>query len=199
MTEKTIETAFGPITLRKPTERETLTKMQKRANVETGKFPVDAVDDGDEEIIDCVTSPERGQLEEWLEDAPRLIEPLERAFDELAGGVENVQTGDRAQVPAELLTQHGKRLVVAQHAGKTYALTRVSRVEFKLIKRQKDYMAGVAQLGRNHLVYGTIDATAWPSLAAQLGTYILQMASKAVEGDVGKSASSSAATPPPKS
>lgn len=195
---KQIETAFGPVTMRKPTEKEVLAKMQKRLNVETGRYPIDALDDGDEEVLDCVTAPDRAQVEEWLEDAPRLIEPLEAAFDELAGGAENVVPADRGELPPEVLEKQ-RRVIAVRHGGQLLGLTRIGRVEFKLIKRNRDYMTGVAQLGRGHLVHGTIDATTWPSLAAQLGTHLLQLASKAVEGDVGKSPSSSAATPPPKS
>ena len=195
---KQIETAFGPVTMRKPTEKEVLAKMQKRLNVETGRYPIDALDDGDEEVLDCVTAPDRAQVEEWLEDAPRLIEPLEAAFDELAGGAENVVPADRGELPPEVLAKQ-RRVIAVRHGGQLLGLTRIGRVEFKLIKRNRDYMTGVAQLGRGHLVHGTIDATTWPSLAAQLGTHLLQLASKAVEGDVGKSPSSSAATPPPKS
>ncbi len=196
---KTIDTAFGPITLRRPTELQVLAKMQKRLNVETGKFPVDALDDGDEEILDCVTAPEREQLEEWLEDAPRLIELLEDAFDDLAGNGEQLQPAALSELPEEVRTRY-PRLVAVRHAGKLLGLTRVSRVEFKLIKRNRDYMAAVAQLGRGHLVHGgPIDSAEHPTLAAQLGTHLLTMAAKKVEGDVGKSPSSSAASPPPKS
>ncbi len=198
MIEKTVTTAFGAITLRRPTEREVLAKIQKRMNIETGKYPVDALDDGDEEVLDCVTAPDRAQVEEWLEDAPLLMKPLEDAFDELAGGGEAVLPADRGELPPEVLEKQ-RRVIAVRHGGQLLGLTRIGRVEFKLIKRNRDYMTGVAQLGRGHLVHGTIDATTWPSLAAQLGTHLLQLASKAVEGDVGKSPSSSAATPPPKS
>lgn len=196
---KTIDTAFGPITLRRPLEREVLAKMQKRLNVETGKFPVDASDDGDEEILDCVTAPEREQIEEWLDDAPLLIDLLERAFDELAGGDTTVQPAALSELPEEVRAKH-PRLVAVRHGGQLLGLTKVTRIEFKLIKRNKDYMAAVAQLGRGHLVHGgPVDSAEHPTLAAQLGTHLLQMASKKVEGDVGKSPSSSVSSPPPKS
>lgn len=195
---KIIDTAFGPITMRRPLEREVLAKMQKRLNVETGKFPVDALDDGDEEILACVTAPAREEVDEWLEDAPLLIDLLEHAFDELAGNAP-VQPAALSELPEEVRTRY-PRLVAVRHDGQLLGLTKVTRVEFKLIKRNKDYMTAVAQLGRGHLVHGgPIDAAAYPTLAAQLGTHLLQMASKKVEGDVGKSPSSSASSPPPKS
>lgn len=199
MTEKTIGTAFGDVTLRRPTEREVLAKMQKRLNVETGKYPVDALDDGDEEVLDCVTAPERAQVEEWLDEAPLLMDLLDKAFDELAGQAAEVQPAGRGELPAELQERHGARLVAVRHGGTLYGLTRLARVEFKLVKRNRDYMAAVAALGRGHLVHGTIDAAAWPSLAAQLGTHLLLLASKKVEADVGKSPSSSAKSQPPTS
>ena len=193
-------TNLGTFVVRRPSEAEAIALAQKRFNGKLGRYSVDALDDGDEEVQDCVVSPSRGELEELLEDAPGLADVLENAINELAGGAFEVLPGDQAALITEELRQkHGPRLVVATHAGESYVLRKLSRVELKLLERRQDQIKATAEAGRAHLVQGTIDPVRWPMLAAQLGTYLLQQTRAKVVVDQGKSSSSSAETPPPKS
>ena len=87
-TEKTITIEGGPsITIRRPTEEELIAYLDKKAIISTGeRVSNDAFQDGDGELLSCVTSPSRTEMEELLEDFPRLNVHLEGAIMALSGG-----------------------------------------------------------------------------------------------------------------
>lgn len=185
-----VKTRLGAFTVRRPTEAEALALAQKRLQVRQGQYPVDALDDGDEEILDCVVNPARDLVEAALDEAPRLAELLEKAVLELAGDPLDVlsdQLREAADDPAlaELRKQH-PRLVAVTYGDLRLAVTRIGRVEWKLFKRRTDTMKAMADLGRAHLAEGTIDSAAHPLLAAKLGAYLVKIAGGAVEAEAGK-------------
>lgn len=201
MTEerREVKTNIGAFVVRRPTETEALALAQKRFNKKIERYSVDATDDGDEEVLACVVSPDRAQLDELLEDAPGLADVLEGVVNELGGGALDVTKGDPGAITDELRAKHGPRLTAAAHDGATYVLKKLTRTELKLVERRKDQMAAMAQLGRGHLVQGTIDSARFPMLAAQLGTHLVQLTRVKVEVEQGKSASSSESGPAPTS
>lgn len=183
-----VKTRLGAFTVRRPTEAEALSLAQKRLQVRQGQYPVDALDDGDEEILDCVVDPARDLVEAALDEAPRLAELLEKAVLELAGDQLDVlpdQAKGEDPALAELRKQH-PRLVAVTYGDLRLAVTRIGRVEWKLFKRRTDTMKAMADLGRAHLVSGVIDPAQHPLLAAKLGAYLVKIAGGAVEAEAGK-------------
>lgn len=187
-----VKTRLGAFTVRRPTEAEALALAQKRLQVRQGQYPVDALDDGDEEILDCVVDPARDLVEAALDEAPRLAELLEKAVLELAGDQldvlpdqlrEGADPVDREL--ADLREKHG-RVAAVTYGDTKLLITKIGRVEWKLFKRRTDTMKAMADLGRAHLVSGVIDPAQHPLLAAKLGAYLVRLAGGAVEAEAGK-------------
>lgn len=72
--------------MRKPTYAEALSYLDKRALLQQGIRQKDIRDDGDYELLACVTSPGPVQMEELLEEFPYSNANLRQAFEEMAGG-----------------------------------------------------------------------------------------------------------------
>lgn len=184
--KKTIKTRLGVFTVRRPTEAEAIAQMQKRIDKLARRFSVDALDDGDEEVISWVLSPAREAVEEALNEAPKLAEALENAAAELAGHDIEVQPGDPILVTDELRQKHGKRLLAVTYDGKPYVLSKIGRVEYKLFERRQDHVKALAELGRGHTVLGTLDPATYPYQAIKLGQHLLKLAKGAVDVETGK-------------
>lgn len=84
----TLATSSGPvtITMRKPTPTEVLAYADKRSLLKQGIRPsADACDDGDYELLACVTSPSAKEMDELLNEYPFSNTLLRQAFDEMGG------------------------------------------------------------------------------------------------------------------
>lgn len=195
---KIIRLASGQsITVRKPTEAEALAFADKRQDAQDpDRAPQDACDDGDEELLACVTSPSREEVEEILEDFPLAIRHIADAVRELGGDALQMRE-DPSLVSEEMRTAHGKRLI-GLRVGEEVALVlrKVGRVEMKFLqrdctreKRSRPSFAQLAALAKEHVISGA-SAGIWekyPFLSANLGLILFLAASVRAESESGKS------------
>lgn len=182
------------IVVRRPSEEEMQRYLQKRLQLGLGKKPVDRWDDGGEELLACVESPEREEMEALLDAWPGLEQELKRAFQETAGDLLEVEVP--AQTPQEWLEQvpqelraKDPRLVVVQHDSVVLALRRLGRLEHKLWEQDtllEQRIATLAVMGREHVVWGTPSWAMYPALAVKLGNVLLDAARAKLKGAQGK-------------
>ena len=202
--EKTLILEDGPsLVIRKPTEAEVTAYLDKRQIVEEGERPSgDATDDGDRELIACVTAPDQAGVLSLLEDYPLLNRDIRRAFMDLAGDGVTLRRDDSLITEAHRVA--GSRLVAfavtePATAPVTVVMTKLSRFEVKALEhevrqagRKSPIPSAMAKLARAHVVALATEASAArelldrvPLLAPNLGMQLFLAARaklKAAEG-----------------
>jgi len=185
-TQKTITLdTSGPvtITMRKPTPAEVLAYMDKRSLLKQGIRPsADACDDGDYELLACVTSPSATQMEALLDEYPYSNGVLRQAFEEMSGdGIlcerdDSLATDEHRKAGAIIAFGYGEeaeRVIVdgkvqMDESGtpklrvkdpQVLVLTKLSRYEAKALDmvvvetgRKSPLPSEVADLARRHVV-----------------------------------------------
>lgn len=200
---KTIILSGLAITLRQPGQDEVLRFLDKRAaSQDPDNTRGDFLDDGDEELLGCVTSPDRARMDAFVEDRPLATAKIAEAFRELAGA--GLQLDEAPElVTEELRTAHartdGSCPLVGFKAGELrLVLRRLSRMETKLLQRETaaagrkvPSAAQLAEAGRQHLVQPAGEAAAvlwgrYPLLAYSLGLLLADLATAKLDSSAGK-------------
>lgn len=181
----TLDTSGGPvtITMRKPTSTEVLAYMDKRSLIKQGIRPsADACDDGDYELIACVTSPSAKEMDELLNEYPFSNSLLRQAFEQMAGGElycernDDLATEEHKKAGAVVAFGYGEEVERVVVDGKVQmdesgtpklrvkdpqvlVLTKLSRYEAKALDmvvaeagRKSPLPSEVADLARKHVV-----------------------------------------------
>lgn len=194
---RTITLASGQqITLRVPTEAEAIRLSDQRATAAIpGDRLVDKTDDGDEEVLACIVTPDQATVIELLEEYPRLPRRLEQCLREM-GGEDLPVIEQPERVTAELRAEHGRLLALAvvprdwspKKPSTPLAqllVRKFSRIEMKLLeqnaetrRRNRPSYAQLAAAAKVHAV--DVDPGLWelyPFLSMQLGLLLWQAAS----------------------
>ena len=202
MTEMTLhlDSTDKTITIRKPSEEEVLRYLDKRSKFEAGvRASADAYDDGDYELMACVVTPTRAELEELLEDMPLLNRQLRSAFLQLSGGTKGYKRDDSV-IPADLKKSQ-KRLIGIMFDETPIILSKIGRFEMKTIEAEvRDaelkgpLPSSIAKVARQHVVTtpdekekikGLLDEI--PLLAVNLGWELMHAAVAKITEDEKKS------------
>lgn len=199
--EKTITLANGlAITMRRPSEAELLRYLDKRRDIQLNIRPSgDANDDGDLEIIACVTSPSRDVITELFEEYPRVGETLLEAFGELGGALLAVRRDDAALTEENRAA--GKRVIGCIAGEMLIALKKLSRFEIKALefeaREQKQHAprtSALAVLVRSHVVASVEQVASIralldenPFVVARLGQLLYEAALLREQVEQGKS------------
>lgn len=194
------------LTMRIPTESEVLAFQDKR---EAARDPAntrgDFLDDGDEELCACVTSPCRDQVDALLEDHPLAVRHLAEAFRELAGGGQ-VLSQDDSLITEELAAAYPRAqtrpgapthsLVGLRFGDAALVVRRFSRLEVKFLQREtvgagrrQPSAAQLAEAAKQHVVRPADAAALWaryPLLAYSLGLLLVELAGAKREDGAGK-------------
>lgn len=205
MTEQTLILEDGPsITIRKPTEAEVVAYLDKRQIVEEGDRPSgDATDDGDRELVSCVTSPDQAGMLSLLEQYPLLNRDLRRAFMELGGDAVQMRRDDALITEAHRVA--GSYLIAFSisepaTAPITVVLQKLSRFETKALEhevrqagRKGPIPSAMAKLARSHVVAPQAEVAAVrelldrvPLLAPNLGLQLFLAARAKLKEAAGK-------------
>lgn len=203
---KTLRIAGLVLLLRMPTESEVLAFQDKR---EAARDPAntrgDFLDDGDEELCACVTSPGREQLDALLEDHPLAVRHLADAFRELAGGG-LVLSQDDSLITDELAAAYPRTpsrpgapahsLVGLRFGDAALVVRRLARLEVKFLQREtvgagrrQPSATQLAEAAKQHVVRPADPAALWaryPLLAYSLGLLLVELASARLEDGAGK-------------
>lgn len=199
---KTIELIGGPtLTLRTPTEEEAITISDKRLDLMTpGVIVRDYLDDGDEEILDCILSPEKKEIDEWVEDYPLLTTKLLEVLRDLGG--------DHVPVEKEetVSQTHGKKTIGVKVDNVLLGLQKISRYEFKVLQRElgekkRVTMRSLASLVKTHVLPDYKEAAErlfqkYAYLSMNLGAFLFNAASVQVHDFFGVSTTASKKGPP---
>lgn len=188
------------IVLRRPTEAQALALTDKR---EDAKDPAlagqDFLDDGDEEVLACVVSPDRAAMEGLLEDFPHLAKTLERALRVLGGDPQPL-TEEAGLITDALREKHGARLIglrVGGPEGTPVIVKRMGRFALKemerslgKIRRFPSYSA-LADLAKASVVDPVPAWEDMPFLSQNLGAYLYMAGAAKVQAAAGKSLATS--------
>lgn len=169
------------VTVRKPTEAEAIAleearaKFRRLASKPEDDGPVDYTDDGDNEVLACVTSPGKAEMLALLEDAPLSILDIEGEVRRLGGDED----------PARV-----RRLVYLVD-GVEVKLTPLGRDEIKMLSRQYARRGGVPQarlskLAKEHIDGAQPDWEAHPFLSMALAGALYEAARGREEAAAGK-------------
>jgi len=124
------------IVMRKPSPEEATEYLDKRAVATEGGGQLNALDDGDNEILQCVLSPCKEEVLELLEEYPGLSAELRDAYKQLGNDRIRVEM-DHTLVTAELTEeQKTKRLIGYKIADQPLVAKKISRVEMKFFERE---------------------------------------------------------------
>lgn len=194
-----------PVVIRRPTLDETLAFLDKRAAIEHGDRPsLDHTDDGDAEILACVTSPDVATVEALLEDYPASSGMLREFYKMLAGA--GVAASLVKTTAPETLPDH-KRLLALKvttpaHGEIVLCFKRLGRFEVKVLEletakagRRYILASQLAPLVKSHAVCADEDARklarevldAHPLLVAAIGKRLIEAAQARIEVERGKS------------
>ena len=134
MDNKTIVLEDGTkITMQKPTRQQALAYSEKRDLSRRNQGG--ALDDGDEEILACITHPSPEEMDEILADYPLLTAmDLATMFEELAGAGVTLNLKPTLLTP-ELKAQN-KRIVGYEVDGLPLVAKKLSRMEIKFFQRE---------------------------------------------------------------
>lgn len=188
------------ITLRKPSEEEVLRYLDKRAKFEAGvRDSADAFDDGDLELLGCVLSPSRADLEDMLEDMPLLNRRLRDAFLHLSGGALPFRRDDSVITPE--IKKAAKRCIGVVVDNVPIVMSKIGRFEMKTLEAEMrdaglkgPLPSAIAKTARNHIVTtqeekekvkNLIDTV--PLLLVNMGWELLSAASAKIVEDEKKS------------
>ena len=176
------------------TEAEAIAFADKRhASFSPGERLADYTDDGDEEVLACVTSPSRADMLELREDFPSVMRQLGEELRDI-GGDNLVIEAAPDLVTDEIRLLHKRTIAVRIYeqpaaargnAGPVAALVfrKLGYLELKVLRQQEEtkqrgriLFAALAKAAKDHVVAGA-DAGVWeayPFLSMALGMRLAQ-------------------------
>ena len=124
------------IVMRKPSPEEATEYLDKRAIAIEGGGKLNALDDGDGEILQCILSPSKEEMLELLEEYPGLSSDLRDAYKQLGNDGIRVESAPELVTEDLIEEQKTKRLIGYHIENQPLVASKVSRTEVKFFERE---------------------------------------------------------------
>lgn len=183
---KTIEFKDGmKIQIRKFTEDEFCEMQDKKTALMTpGVFVKDPLDDGDEEVMNCITHPDRETVEKYFKRYARASNHIRRELMILAGESVDCYVEKSIEEDEILKSKHGEDIIGVSVDGTILGMRRLTRLESKVLDRElgeKKFFShhSFAKLGRSHVLPEYQEKANelfnnYPILYVNLGAFLLR-------------------------
>ena len=139
--QHTIEIENGPtLILRSLTEEEAIKLQDKKTAsmmlAKEKKYDANLLDDGDEEILQCVISPSREELNELIEDKPFLTFKLHEVLLEISGFNQPIEKVEEVEQNEEMVKKYTKRIIGFKINDTIIGCKKISRLAAKLMYKE---------------------------------------------------------------